>query len=135
MSITDADLEQLIEKISTEHGLDVRGYKRSTLCRRLRRRLADVGADSLEDYLVRLGRGRPAAPARGGPQRRRPPPPPPAPGGALYFAERPGGRRGARRDTPPAVLFGPHNVLNDPPISRLDLLVCRNLLIYFDSET
>src|SRR5262245_55391202 len=50
----DAELERVIEKISTEHGFDVRGYKRSTLYRRLRRRMADVGCDSVEDYLLRL---------------------------------------------------------------------------------
>jgi len=33
------------------------------------------------------------------------------------------------------VLFAPHNVLRDPPFSRLDLIVCRNLLIYLNRET
>jgi two-component system CheB/CheR fusion protein len=32
------------------------------------------------------------------------------------------------------VLFSPHNVLRDPPFSRLDLVSCRNLLIYLDRE-
>ena len=30
------------------------------------------------------------------------------------------------------VLFVPHNVLQDPPFTGLDLVSCRNLLIYFD---
>ena len=30
------------------------------------------------------------------------------------------------------VLFANHNVLRDPPFSRLDLICCRNLLIYLD---
>jgi len=30
------------------------------------------------------------------------------------------------------ILFARHNVLRDPPFSRLDLIVCRNLLIYFE---
>ena len=30
------------------------------------------------------------------------------------------------------VLFAPHNVLRDPPFSRLDLISCRNLLIYLN---
>jgi two-component system CheB/CheR fusion protein len=30
------------------------------------------------------------------------------------------------------VLFAQHDVVLDPPFTRLDLLVCRNLLIYFD---
>lgn len=32
------------------------------------------------------------------------------------------------------VLFAQHNVLRDPPFSRLDLVCCRNLLIYLDRE-
>lgn len=33
------------------------------------------------------------------------------------------------------ILFAPHNVLRDPPFSRLDLIMCRNLLIYLNRET
>jgi two-component system CheB/CheR fusion protein len=33
------------------------------------------------------------------------------------------------------VLFAAHNLLRDPPFSRLDLVSCRNLLIYLDRET
>jgi two-component system CheB/CheR fusion protein len=33
------------------------------------------------------------------------------------------------------VIFGRHNVVHDAPISRIDLLICRNLLIYLESET
>ena len=32
------------------------------------------------------------------------------------------------------VIFAQHNVLRDPPFSRLDLVCCRNLLIYLDKE-
>ncbi|HVU81383.1 MAG TPA: CheR family methyltransferase, partial [Rhodanobacteraceae bacterium] len=32
------------------------------------------------------------------------------------------------------VLFALHNVLRDPPFSRIDLISCRNLLIYLDRE-
>src|SRR5436305_14983838 len=53
-SAQEADLERVIEKISTEHGLDVRGYKRSTLYRRIRKRMGDAGVETAEDYLVRL---------------------------------------------------------------------------------
>lgn len=31
-------------------------------------------------------------------------------------------------------LFSSHNLIGDPPFARLDLIVCRNLLIYFDAE-
>ncbi len=32
------------------------------------------------------------------------------------------------------ILFSSHNVLRDPPFSKLDLISCRNLLIYLDGE-
>ena len=35
----------------------------------------------------------------------------------------------------PAVIFGRHDLIGDAPISRLDLLVCRNTLMYFNAET
>jgi two-component system, chemotaxis family, CheB/CheR fusion protein len=31
-------------------------------------------------------------------------------------------------------IFSPHSVIRDPPFSRMDLVSCRNLLIYFSSE-
>ena len=39
------------------------------------------------------------------------------------------------RELRKCVIFGRHNVVNDAPISRIDLLVCRNLLIYLEAET
>ncbi len=36
-----------------------------------------------------------------------------------------------RRELRDIVLFAPHDILRDPPFSRLDLVVCRNVLIYF----
>jgi len=32
------------------------------------------------------------------------------------------------------IVFAPHSLIKDPPFSRLDLLVCRNFLIYLDVE-
>ncbi len=32
------------------------------------------------------------------------------------------------------LVFAPHNIIKDPPFTRLDILSCRNLLIYFNSE-
>jgi len=32
------------------------------------------------------------------------------------------------------VVFAPQNVVQDPPFTKLDLLICRNLLIYFGTE-
>ncbi|HEY2026980.1 MAG TPA: CheR family methyltransferase [Gemmatimonadaceae bacterium] len=33
------------------------------------------------------------------------------------------------------VIFGRHDLIQDAPISRIDLLVCRNVLMYFNAET
>ena len=33
------------------------------------------------------------------------------------------------------MIFGRHDITRDAPISRLDLLVCRNTLMYFNVET
>ncbi|TVP56511.1 MAG: protein-glutamate O-methyltransferase CheR, partial [Nodularia sp. (in: Bacteria)] len=38
-----------------------------------------------------------------------------------------------RQDLRRSVIFGRHDLLQDAPISRLDLLVCRNTLMYFNS--
>lgn len=32
------------------------------------------------------------------------------------------------------VIFAPHNLIKDPPFNKIDLLVCRNLLIYLQAE-
>ena len=40
-----------------------------------------------------------------------------------------------RTDLRRAVIFGRHDLMQDAPISRLDLLVCRNTLMYFNAET
>jgi two-component system, chemotaxis family, CheB/CheR fusion protein len=40
-----------------------------------------------------------------------------------------------RADLRRAVIFGRHDLVQDAPISRLDLLVCRNTLMYFNAET
>lgn len=39
-----------------------------------------------------------------------------------------------RKSIRDCVLFAPHNILRDPPFSRLDLISCRNLLIYLNRE-
>jgi len=51
-----------------------------------------------------------------------------------YF-ERAGNRFAFRSDLRRSVIFGHHNLIQDAPISRLDLLVCRNTLMYFNAET
>ncbi|CAH0278468.1 MULTISPECIES: CheR family methyltransferase [Pseudomonas] len=39
-----------------------------------------------------------------------------------------------RKEIREKVLFAKHSLLSDPPFSQIDLIVCRNLLIYLDRE-
>jgi two-component system CheB/CheR fusion protein len=50
-----------------------------------------------------------------------------------YF-EPQNGRFAFRPDLRRALIFGLHDLMRDAPISRLDLLICRNTLIYFTAE-
>ena len=52
----------------------------------------------------------------------------------IYF-EPAGTRRAFRRDLRRQVIFGRNDLTHDAPISRVDLLVSRNTLMYFNSET
>jgi len=51
-----------------------------------------------------------------------------------YF-ESTDGRYVFRKDLRRHVIFGRHDLIQDAPISRVDLLVCRNTLMYFNAET
>lgn len=217
----DPGLERIVETISTEYGFDIRSYKRSTLYRRIRKRMGDTGCTGAGDYqrcleldpqefqrlldtiLINVTEFfrdpeawehlqeecfRPTLASRhqGDPVRAwcvgcatgeeayslaivlaevlgeerladlkiyatdvdesalavaRP---------GIYgadslrnvsrerlcrfFESLPGERFSVRPEVRSAVVFGRQNVLTDPPISRLDILVCRNLLIYFDTD-
>lgn len=48
------------------------------------------------------------------------------------FFQREGDHYRVRRELRDIVLFASHSLLRDPPFSRLDLISCRNLLIYLD---
>jgi two-component system CheB/CheR fusion protein len=51
-----------------------------------------------------------------------------------YF-EPSAGRFTFRKDLRRSVIFGRNDLVQDAPISRIDLLVCRNALMYFNAET
>ena len=51
-----------------------------------------------------------------------------------YFEES-NNRYAFRGDLRRALIFGRHDLTRDAPISRVDLLVCRNALMYFNAET
>jgi two-component system CheB/CheR fusion protein len=52
---------------------------------------------------------------------------------ARFFSREGGGYRVNQR-LRDCVLFAPHNLLKDPPFSKLDLITCRNLLIYLNRD-
>jgi two-component system, chemotaxis family, CheB/CheR fusion protein len=52
---------------------------------------------------------------------------------ARYF-ERSNGRQTFNKDLRRSVIFGRHDLIQDAPISRVSLLVCRNTLMYFNAE-
>lgn len=49
-----------------------------------------------------------------------------------FFDRDDGDQYRIRKEVREKVMFAPHNLLRDPPFSRLDLVSCRNLLIYLD---
>jgi two-component system CheB/CheR fusion protein len=51
-----------------------------------------------------------------------------------YFT-RSGAHHVFHRDLRRAVIFGRHDLVHDAPIPRIDVLVCRNSLMYFNAET
>ncbi|HRI66238.1 MAG TPA: chemotaxis protein CheB [Polyangium sp.] len=50
------------------------------------------------------------------------------------FFTRENGNFRVKREVRELIVFAPHNVIADPPYSRLDLISCRNLFIYLDRE-
>ncbi len=50
-----------------------------------------------------------------------------------YFLKEDSGYR-VRKEVRERIIFTAHNLLTDPPFSRLDLIVCRNLLIYIERD-
>ncbi len=51
-----------------------------------------------------------------------------------YFQPAREGHRRVSQDLRVHVVFAPHDLLVDPPFTRIDLAVCRNLLIYLEPE-
>ena len=50
-----------------------------------------------------------------------------------FFAKEPRGHR-VRPEIREMVIFAPQNLLMDPPFTKLDILICRNLLIYLTQD-
>jgi two-component system CheB/CheR fusion protein len=53
---------------------------------------------------------------------------------AKYFTQRPMGGYQVTQNIRHSVVFATHNMIVDPPFSNLDLVTCRNVLIYFQQS-
>ncbi|MCP3870293.1 MAG: hypothetical protein GY703_19815 [Gammaproteobacteria bacterium] len=51
-----------------------------------------------------------------------------------HFTKEDDGRYRIKKSIREMLVFAPQNVIKDPPFTKLDILSCRNLLIYLDSE-
>lgn len=51
-----------------------------------------------------------------------------------FFAPRPNGGLQVRKEIRDMCVFSTHSIISDPPFSRLDLISCRNVLIYLESD-
>ena len=49
-------MKDLVRRLAEERGVDLRGYKATTLERRVRRRMQQLGAHTYEEYLQHIGR-------------------------------------------------------------------------------
>jgi two-component system CheB/CheR fusion protein len=54
---------------------------------------------------------------------------------ARYFKEEPNGHMRIVPELRQRIIFSAHNVVSDPPFTKIDLLTCRNMLIYFQPAT
>jgi len=50
-----------------------------------------------------------------------------------YFSRMPGGNYQISQNIRHRVVFATHNMITDPPFSNIDLVTCRNVLIYFQN--
>lgn len=51
-----------------------------------------------------------------------------------FFVQAENGGYQVSKEIREMIIFAPQNIIMDPPFTKLDILCCRNLLIYFESE-
>src|SRR5215470_5691303 len=158
------DLGALLEYLHERRNFDFRGYKRGSLSRRILKRMQTVGIDDYQRYTevleanpgefaelfaealgedrfrrsvkiyatdvdsdalmaARHGRYRTADLMEAFGEER-----------TNRFFEIDGTEGVFRADLRRALIFGRHDLVQDPPISRIDLVTCRNTLMYFTAE-
>src|SRR5205085_1315675 len=130
----DQGLTPLLEYIKDARGFDFTGYKKTSLTRRIRKRMEVVGVDDFSAYrdLLEVDQGEFAQlfdyiliNVTG------------------FFRDAETWQLVQNRVVPDLVANKPeneairvcHDLVQDAPISRVDLLMCRNTLMYFNAET
>src|SRR5437867_1033380 len=126
------DLRELLEKLSAQYNFDLREYKEVSLVRRIRARMTQVRAESVSAYSRLLDENALTA-ARQAVYRTEQLKDVPDRLVDRYFT-REGQLYRFRREFRRWCIFGSHNLTQAPPLSHIDLLVCRNALIYFTGE-
>src|SRR5207245_1054792 len=140
---TGTPMDQILRLLRSEYGIEFAYYKPTTVVRRIERRLALTNQPDVEEYARSLARSpdelnalyrdvhrvsldvasagcyeeeslEAVTPAR----RDR------------YFS-RDGHRWRMSKELRQLIVFARHNLITDAPFTRLDLITCRNLLIYF----
>src|SRR5215470_1757581 len=156
MSSDDPRFEALLDYLKGTRGFDFTAYKRSSLMRRIQKRLQSIGIESYDGYQAYLETHSEEFGIE--PFRRRVKiyasdvddealmqarhatytasqvedvPPELL---SKYF-ERVDDRYLFHKDIRRSIIFGRHDLVQDAPISRVNLLVCRNTLMYFTRET
>src|SRR5256885_411574 len=112
----DPEFETLLEHLRRSRGFDFTGYKRASLMRRVTKRMQTVGVQGFENYIDYLEVH-------------------PEEFGLLFDTILINVTAFFRKDLRRSVIFGRHDLVQDAPISRIDILVCRNTLMYFNAET
>src|SRR5947208_1652581 len=116
-------IEAILDRIRTSRNFDFRNYKRATLRRRIERRVGVFGTDLDAGAVATARRGTyPPTRLEG------------LPAATLEKWFQPnGGGHTVRQELRRLVVFGVNNLVSDAPISRLDLILCRNVFIYHDA--
>ncbi len=117
--VSERSLSDVLMQLRVHTGHDFRHYKRATILRRIERRMQVNGLRNIGAYREFLRAHPEETTSLLADMLRR------------YFKQE-GGRFQIVKPVRERILFAAHSLLRDPPFSHLDLISCRNVLIYLD---
>src|SRR5437773_20839 len=119
LGVGSSALDQILQMLLKNSGVDFGQYRQTTIRRRIARRMMVHGVDTLDNYRLYL---------EGHPSQLQ----------ALHNDLLVNVTRFFRDSEAFGILqrsvFAKHNLATDPPFSKMDLIVCRNVLIYLEPE-